>query len=66
MNQEMIQKLEDARVASFVNFRSWLMSNGEKKMMIAMNESDKRWLESKGYTVKTAFQCGEQIDGEGC
>ena len=57
--------IETARNASWVNFKSWLMSNGEN-MMIAMNASDKRWLESTGYTVKYAFQCGEQIDEKGC
>lgn len=59
MNQKMLQMMEDARNASWINFQSWLMDNGEK-MMIATNESDKRWLESKGYTVKVSFKCGEE------
>lgn len=62
--QEIMVILEDARNASWINFHSWAMSNGEK-MMIAMNENDKNWLESKGYHVEAHFYCGEQIvDGE--
>ena len=60
-NKEIAQIIEDARNASWVNFRSWLMSNGEK-LMIAMNESDKHWLESKGYWTSCIFECGEQVE----
>ena len=61
MSNQMMEMLENARIASWVNFQSWLMSDGEK-MKIAMNESDKNWLENIGYLVVASFRCGEQID----
>lgn len=54
----MLELLEDARNASWMNGKAWLMDN----RIIALTEDQKRHEESKGSQVYATFMWGEQVE----
>jgi len=55
---KMLELLEDARNASWMNGKAWLMDN----RIIALTECQKRHEESKGAKVYATFMWGEQVE----
>ena len=56
--QDIIQRLEEARIASFKRGKSWMMDNGQ----IAETMSQKRREEDNGAKVYAMFINGEQVE----